>query len=200
MALRYQAALLLADAEARVHAFEALADGRAASVPVFVSFGDALLASDRTAEASVVWERALRSTPRTVLVERLASIATEKQHRDRLRTQLRKLRTDQVRVENVHLLAAQLFLADGDGDAAAHELEAVGDAATAPALLHRLWGDVHRRRGQLEQALAAYANADGSGAGYHCIVCQSPLNEWAGFCVRCGSWDSYRAAVEIGAQ
>ena len=85
-----------------------------------------------------------------MLVERLAGIATEPQHRDRLRTVLQKLRPDQVRFDNVRLLNAELHLADGNADAAALQLDAVHDPASAPALLHALWGEVHRRRGQLD--------------------------------------------------
>lgn len=200
VALRYQTCLGVADPADRAQALEALADSRSGSVPVWVSFGDALAASGRTAEASVVWERALRSVPRTVLVERLAAIATEERHRERVRAQLRRLRGDQVRPDYVHLLIAQLYLTDGDLDAAARELEAVEDPANAPASLHRLWGDVHCRRGQLEQAVRAYGSADGGGSAYHCAVCQHGAREWAGLCPQCGSWDSYRSSTEIGAQ
>jgi len=64
--LRYQATLALSDPGARNPGPGALADSRGDSVPVLVSLGDALLAGGREDEASVLWERALRSTPRTV--------------------------------------------------------------------------------------------------------------------------------------
>jgi tetratricopeptide (TPR) repeat protein len=197
--LHYQASLALTDPAVRIQALENLADGRAASLPILVSLGDVLLAGGRTDEASVVWERALRATPRTVLLERLAAIATETRHRDRLRTLLRKLRTDQVNAAHVHLLTAQLHLADGNVDAAARELEAVGHEGPAPALLHHLWGEVHRHRGQLEQAMNAYAHASDAACTYQCTGCQRTTAEWVGWCAQCGRWDSYRAAVEISA-
>ena len=113
-ALRYQLAIHVEDLPARVQALEALADSRAGNVPLWVSLGDAFVSSDRRDEASVVWERALRTQARTVFVERLASIATENRHRERLRNLLRKLRSDQVRPDMVRLLTAQLLLEDGE--------------------------------------------------------------------------------------
>jgi tetratricopeptide (TPR) repeat protein len=196
--LRYQVALGQTDAAVRTRSLEALADSRLAPVPVLVSLGDALLAGSREGEASVLWERALRNTPRTVLVERLAGLATEERHRDRLRTLLSKLRAEQVDPDNVRLMTAQLFLADGNADQAARELEALRNPAAAPAVVHRLWAEVYHRRGQLEQAVTAYARADGSLRAHRCTVCERATNDWIGYCLRCGHWDSYRATVEIG--
>ena len=198
--LRHQAAIHLDDAAARVHALEALAERRSVSVPIAVSLGDSLLADGRRDEAWAVWEHALRGVPRTVLVERLASISTEPHHRDRLRAVLQKLRPDQVQFDNVRLLSADLHLADGNTDAAALQLDAVQAPANAPALLHGLWGDVHRIRGQLELAVAAYARAHGRRRGHRCNVCQRAAAEWVAWCPVCRSWDSYRSDVEIGAR
>lgn len=196
--LRYLAALTLDDAPARVRALEALAERRSVSVPVAVSLGDSLLDGGRRDEAWAVWERALRGMPRTVLVDRLAGIATEPQHRDRLRAVLQKLRPDQVRFDNIRLLNAELHLADGNADAAALQLDAVHDPANAPAQLHALWGDVHRRRGQLDLAVAAYSRASGNGRAHHCNTCQRAVSAWVGWCPTCRSWDTYRSDVEIG--
>jgi tetratricopeptide (TPR) repeat protein len=197
--LRHQAALQLGDPAARVHALEALTERRSVSVPIAVSLGDSLLEDGRRDEAWAVWERALRSIPRTVLVERLAAIATEPQHRDRLRSVLQKLRPDQVQFDNVRLLSAGLHLVDGNTDAAGLQLDAVHAPATAPALLHRLWGDLHRQRGQLELAVAAYARGHGKHRGDRCTVCQRAAADWVAWCPACRSWDSYRSDVEIGA-
>jgi tetratricopeptide (TPR) repeat protein len=175
-----------------------LADSRGGSVPVWVSLGDALVAHGRPDEASAVWERALRTLPRTVLVERLASIATGERHRERLRGVLRKLRSDQIRPDMVRLLSAQLYLKDGDAEQAARELEALQNAAAAPPLLHRLWAEVYRRRGQLEQAVVAYANSQGASLGCRCNVCGHSAPAWQGYCPYCGRWDSYRSEAEIG--
>jgi predicted Zn-dependent protease/uncharacterized integral membrane protein len=198
VALRYQMAVHLGDVSSRVQALEALADSRAGSVPVWVSLGDALLASGRQDEASLVWERALRTQPRTVFVERLASIASEERHRERLRLLMRKLRADQVRADMVRLLTAQLYLKDGNAAQAARELEGLQNPGAAPALVHRLWAEVHSRRGQLEQAVVAYAQADAGLATYHCNVCGRIISEWKGYCPQCREWDSYRSEAEIG--
>jgi uncharacterized protein HemY len=197
-ALRYQAAIHLGDPAGRVEALEALADSRGGSIPVWVSLGDALVAHGRPDEASAVWERALRTQPRTVLVERLASIAAEQRHRERLRVVLRKLRSDQIRADMVRLLSAQLYLQDGDAEQAAREIEALQNPAAAPALLYRLWGEVHRRRGQLEQAVVAYADCQGALLGCRCTGCGRRAPAWQGYCQYCGHWDSYRSDVEIG--
>lgn len=199
IALRYQAAVHLNEPPSRVQALEALADSRGGSVPVWVSLGDALVASGRQDEASAVWERALRTQPRTVFVDRLASIASEERHRDRLRTLLRKLRSDQVRADMVHILTAQLYLRDGNGEQAARELELVQNSAGGPPLMHRLWAEVHRRRGHLEQAVVAYGSAEGALPLYRCLVCGRTHREWRGYCAECRTWDSYRAEIEIAA-
>jgi tetratricopeptide (TPR) repeat protein len=198
-ALRYQVAAHLDEPASRVQALEALADSRTCGLPVWVSLGDAFRASARADEASLVWERALRTHPRTVLVERLASMATEERHRERLRTLLRKLRSDLVRADMVRLLTAKLCLQDGHAEQAARELDALHNAAAAPAFVHRLWAQVHRQRGQLEQALEAYANVPGDTAAYRCAVCGCTTPEWTGYCAQCHSWDSCRSEVEIGA-
>jgi uncharacterized protein HemY len=197
IALRYQAAIHLGEASSRIQALEALADSRGGSVPVWVSLGDALVANGHPDEASAVWERALRAQPRTVFVERLASIATSERHRERLRTLLRKLRSDQVRPDMVRLLSAQLYLEDGDAEQAARELEALQNPAAAPPARHRLWAEVYRRRGQLEQAVTAYANSQGALLVYQCTACSRGVPAWQGYCPNCGSWDSYRTEAEI---
>ena len=196
--LRHQAAITLPDVASRVRALEALADRRGVSVPVAVSLGQGLVDDGRRDEAWAVWERALRSVPRTVLVERLASIATEPHHRERLRSVLQKLHPDQVRADNVRLLSAELHLADGNTEAAAQELDATADPANAPSLLHILWGTVHRRRGQLELAVAAFARSDGKARTHRCTACHRAASEWLAWCPACRSWDTYRSDVEIG--
>lgn len=196
--LRYNAALALHDAAGRAAALEALAEGRAVAVPVWTSLGDALLASGRSDEASVLWERALRATPRTVFVERLAAMAHEPGHRDRIRALLRKLRADRVQADNMPLLLAQLYLADGQPDEAARTLDALQSPPQHAPLLHHLWGEVHRRRGALERAVAAYALVTESPWAYRCRTCGRQSPGWLAYCPQCRGWDSYRSVAEIG--
>jgi tetratricopeptide (TPR) repeat protein len=196
--LRYRAAAEVTDPNARVEALEALADRHGAVLPILIGLGDSLAAADQPAEASVVWERALRTTPRTVAVDRLVGIATDRSHRERVRMLLRRLRTDQVRLDNIRLLVAEILLADGQVDEAAQHLDAIQAPTEAPALLHTLWGDVYRRRGLLEQAAAAYGRGDSRARRYSCRQCARTEPLWQAVCPTCGEWDSYRASVEIG--
>jgi len=196
MALRYQTALANPDPTLRLRALEVLADGRAPALPLMVSVGDALVACGKVDDASVLWERAVRSQPRTVLIDRLATIARETKHRDRLRQLLRKLRADAIDANAVRLIVARLFAADGNTEATARELEGVQTAGSPPELWHRLWVDVHRQRGQLEQALAV-AVQPYTKDQFRCRTCERTQNDWVGYCPRCRSWDSYRASVEI---
>lgn len=197
--LRYQAAMQLTDPAARLEALEALASSRAVPLPVLISLGDALAAANRPEEASAVWERALRTTPRTVLVERLAGLATETRHRDRIRTVLRKLRQGTANADALHLVNARLYLADRNLEETARELQAVQPSHVAPGPYHRLWAEVHRLRGQVEQALTEFARAAGASDDYRCQGCERVSPEWVGHCPKCRQWDSYRSAAEIGA-
>ncbi len=194
--LRYQTALAASPPAAQVTALESLADRRA--VPMLVSLGDALAACGRHDEASAVWERGLRQTPRTVFVERLVGLATEDRHRDRIRALLRKLRPGDVDGDNLRLLLADLYCADGHLDAAAHELEQLGARPELPALAHRLWGDIYRRRNEIDKAVAAFAAVTGPVRAYTCLGCRWSSAQWVGRCPHCGAWDASRSAVEIG--
>lgn len=195
--LRYQDSLAVEDPAARITALESLADRRSLSVPVAVSLGDALLQSGRTDEAVAVWDRALRATPQTVLVERLDRLATDASMRGRICTSLRRLKPDACQVDNVHLHVAHLLLEDNLVSDAAEELRAVDNAATAPGFLHRTRAELHRQRGEFEQALTEYAQADGGSYVYQCRSCGRSQREWIGVCPTCRSWNSYRANVEI---
>lgn len=194
--LRYQAARHAGEPQAALEALETLASVRSVAVPVLVSLGDALHRAGRSDEASAVWERGLRATPRSVFVERLCSLATETRHRDRIRTLLRKLRPSTVSNDALHLLNARLYLADHNPEEAARELGTVA-ASFSPAAYHRLWAEVHRQRGQLQQAVAELAQATTETAPYHCLQCGRLGQEWAGVCPGCGRWDSLRSTAEL---
>lgn len=195
--LQYEAAMSQRDAAPRLTALESLAAGRNPTVPIMVSLGDALSQATRLDEASAVWERALRATPRTVLVDRLAHLARDSRHRDRVRTLLRKLRPPQVNADAVHLLTAQLWIDDKQVDEATRELQAVQAGDNAPALFHRLWGEIEKLRGHPDQAAVAFARVTEAPSEHECRHCGARSPVWVARCRQCGSWDSLRARVEI---
>ncbi len=195
--LRYQAALHMPDPQARLQALEALAASRNVPAPVYVALGDELAAAQRLADASAVWERGLRAKPQGVFVQRLLRIATSPSHRDRIRNLLRKVRSDSVQADAVRLWVAETHLADGNAEPAAAELQAVEAPAMFAADYDRLWAQVHRLRGQVEQALHSYQRACGEEPFFQCSQCERVSADWLGVCPRCGSWAKYRARIEL---
>lgn len=199
LVLRYQAALQKDNPADRAEALEALADRRPPVVPIAVSLGDALATVGRLDEAVAVWERALRTKPRSVFVQRLADLATDGKSRDRLSGLLHKLRGDSVRTDNVRLLAAHLLMLSGRAADAEKELALVQDVDALPAFAHRLRGEIYRSQGQAERAVEELLRAQPDPWAYRCIGCGHAGNDCHGRCPACGSWDSHRAAVEIAA-
>ena len=195
--MRYMASLGLEDTAQRIEALEGLADRRSMAVPVAVSLGDALLEAGRRDEAIGVWERALRSTPQTVLAERVASNAADTSARNRLCNVLRKLRPDAVDMDRVRVLIASQHLVEDQVSEAAEEIALIESERDAGPMLGRLRGEIHRRRGELQQAVEAFAGTTGSVAGYQWRQCGRAADTWSGVCPCCHSWDSSRARTEI---
>ncbi|GIW43376.1 MAG: hypothetical protein KatS3mg077_0658 [Candidatus Binatia bacterium] len=195
--LRYQTAIHLTDPQERLQALENLSSSRTVPAPVYVALGDELAAAQRFADASAAWERGLKQHPRSVFVHRLLRIASEPRHRERLRSLLQKLR-GAVSPDAIHLWAAEAYLADKDAENAARELEAVQVPAALIPDFDRLWAEVHRLRGQTEQALHAFARACRELPLYRCQKCEHWAPDWAGVCPKCHGWDTVRARVEIG--
>lgn len=195
--VRYQASLAIEDPAARIQALEGLADRRSLSVPVAVSLGDALVEAGRGDEATGVWERALRATPQTVFVERLASLARDQNGRNRLCNVLRRLKADAVDMDRVRLFIADQHLNDDMVSEAAEEISVIESATDAGPLLPRIRGEIHRRRGELQQAVESFAAAVGNPFGYECRKCGRAAATWSGVCPTCKSWDAHRARTEI---
>lgn len=198
LCLRYQTAVRLTDPHERLRALESLASARRVPAPVYVALGDELAAAHRIADASAAWERGLRQHARTVFVDRLLRIATEPKHRERLRTLLHKLR-DSIDSDALHVWLAETFLADKDAEQAARELEAVQTPASVIPDFDRLWAEVHRLRGQVDQSLQAFARACRELPSYRCRACEHVSADWIGVCPKCHGWDTVRARVEIAA-
>lgn len=195
--MRYQASLAIEDPQRRVAALEALADRRSLAVPVAVSLGDALLEAGRADDAAGVWERALKATPQTVFVERLAQRAADQTARNRLCTTLRRLKPDTVDTDRVRLFIADMQLTDDRVSEAAEEIAVIESASDAGPWLARIRGEIHRRRGELQAAVEAFAEAVANPFGYVCRSCGRASESWSGVCPSCRSWDSQRARTEI---
>ena len=190
---RYQAAMSLEDTDARIEALHGVLQLDRSYVPAIVSLGDGLVSAGRAQEAAKTWERALRTTPCLVLMQRL--MAQQQSERDRQRTLgvMRKL--PQIDDDTIHFFAARAAFDEGKFDVAARELQAVRKQ-DHPAL-YRLWADIHRQRGLVRDALKAFAQLTEATA-----VADSPP---CPFCHRsvqakdasptCRYWDGYRAAI-----
>jgi tetratricopeptide (TPR) repeat protein len=195
---RYQAALEIADPARRAAALAEIGESDRTFFPTVVSLGDALCESGRAEEAKKHWERAFRSVPRLVLIERLLAHAGDARERQRVIGLLDKQRP-QLEPDAVHLFMARLALDRDDLEAAAAELQAV--ARQDEPVVQRYWAEVYRRRGQSAEALRSFArvaDAEPLLGGYRCTACGSLSGEWTGYCAHCERWDSYRAGIELG--
>lgn len=198
LALRYQAALAVEDPRGRATALAALAERRTTPTPVAISLGDAFVDARDHEQAWSTWERALRTAPRTVIVERLTPLATDPRRQDRLSSLLGRLRQDDANLEHVKLLSAQAHLQAGRVAEAARDLEAIDPTHASSVLYFALRGETFQRRGQVDQALDAYARClEAKPLEHRCRDCGRASDAWVGFCVSCGAWDSYRSTVEI---
>jgi tetratricopeptide (TPR) repeat protein len=197
--LQYEAAMAKPAPSDRVTALERLVDDHAGFTPALVSLGDALVADGREAEAVDLWERAIRTTPRTVFLERLLRHMTQPRQRQQLRQQLRKARAQSIRPECLQLWQARMQLLDGEAAEVLQEINSIAPPLSESSFFHKLRAEALRQLGHLDQALADYAAVADAMAPYVCHACGRHANAWVGRCPQCGSWDSYRAAVEIAA-
>ena len=193
---RYQAALALPDPAARLNALDNLVQSDRAFVPGLVSLGDALAENGRADEAQKLWERAFRSQPRLVFIERM--LAHDATPRSRAVVLLGKYR-DQLDPDSVHLLSARVALAGGDLERAGSELDAI--AQQNLPTVQRARAELLHRRGQHTQAWDALRRAaDGLGAlatDHRCAVCGRFSEAWTGYCEGCEQWDTYRSGAEL---
>lgn len=192
---RYQAACSLPDPEAQVAALDGIVQRDRTFVPALVSFGDALAAQGRLDEAQRVWEKAFKTQPRLVFVERML---VHDGHSPRAVALLGKYR-DQLESDSVRLLLARVALADGNVDRAAAELDAI--TKTDAVEVQRTWAEVFHRRGEHDRAWDALRRAaDRLGAlatDHRCMVCHKTVEAWSGYCEGCERWDTYRSTTEL---
>ena len=191
--LRYAAALAVADPDARLAALDAVVQSDRAFVPALVALGDALVEHGRSDEAQKLWEKAFKSQPRLVFIERL--LAQDRGAQNPRAVGLLAKYRDRFDPDSIHALLARVALGVGDTERAAAELTAATQQDT-PAL-QRAWAEVYHRRGEAEQAWAALSRAaDHAGSDYRCLVCGKSRDEWSGYCDACERWDTYRPAAE----
>ena len=95
------------------------------------------------------------------------------------------------------------LIAQGRLDEAAEVLNGLGPAVAGHPLVHALWGDVHRRRGNHNLAADTYARAFASDAGgvgtFQCAGCRRDVAAWTGYCEECRRWGTYEARAERAA-
>jgi lipopolysaccharide biosynthesis regulator YciM len=197
---QYQAAVEIGDPAERIKALSDLTNDSRSFVPAFVSLGDALVENGRVADAKKVWERAFRSMPRIVLIERLLAHEDGSRERRRVLALMQKY-GDQIDADAAHLVAARVAIGENELDTAAAELQAVSKQ-DAP-IVRRHWVEVYQRRGQLDEALKTLTGAvnqtDASISGYRCTSCGRSCESWSGYCPSCHKWDTCRAATEVNA-
>lgn len=201
--LRYQNALAEPDRRRAARTLAALAREDRTFVPAWVSLGDVLAAAERRLKARRAWERGAAFTLAPVLLERLEQLnrAEKKPARTtKLYERLRRRHPDSVPLA---LLFARHLIASGELDRAA---EILGDLA-APArelpLAHLLWGELNRRRGNLDVAANSFAHAVrtelGLASAFTCAGCGRRADGWQGYCDVCRRWGTFRAAAEEAA-
>jgi uncharacterized protein HemY len=195
--LRYEAALTRQAVAERISALEELLDAHPGFVPAVVSLGDAVAQAVGAPDAVEIWQRALRITPRTVLVERLLQHA-EPAGWAAIRQQLRKLRPSQTRGECVSFWQIRAHTVDTPPVDSLARLDQLPANVRATIPCQRFRGELLAQLGQLEQALAEYGAALGNAVPvYCCRTCREGAPAWRGRCPRCGDWDSDRSCIEI---
>jgi lipopolysaccharide biosynthesis regulator YciM len=193
---RYQAALALPDADARLDALDAVVRSDRTFVPGLVSLGDALVVQGRGEEAMRVWEKAFKAQPRLVFIERM--LAQDSALHTRRAVTLLNRYSDRLDADSVHILLARIALAGGDLDRATAELKAVHQPASST--VDRLRAEILHRRGDHQRAWDALRHAadqlGASAADHRCIVCGRVSDAWTGYCLGCERWDTYRSGAE----
>jgi thioredoxin-like negative regulator of GroEL len=197
--LRYQAALAGSDVRHQARVLVGLAREDPGFVPAWVSAGDLLVRAGRPVAARRVWERGARRRPVTVLLERIAQLNENRPERT---TRLyRRLRRRHPEAHALPLLLARHLIAHGTLDEAEHELSALPAALAGHPLTHALWGELHRRRGNLTLATESFQRALAPDGGlltpFRCANCRSAAPAWQAYCATCRRWGTFRSPVEL---
>jgi tetratricopeptide (TPR) repeat protein len=200
--LRYQAALAEAEPRRAVRLLAARAREQPDFLPAWVSAGDVLVAHGRRTAARRLWERGARHRPATVLLERIAQLnqGDEKPERTlRLCRRLARRHPDSI---GLALFTAGVHVQRGALDEAAAVLDQLPAGAADRPLVHALWGEVHRRRGNPDLAVEKLASAcrpDRVTAPFRCGDCRRPAATWKARCDGCGRWGTLASEADTAA-
>jgi predicted Zn-dependent protease len=201
--LRYQAALAEPEPRSAARLLLGLAREDPRFVPAWVGAGDCLERAGRRFAARRAWERGLRRWPAVALLERLERLNASEGKPERTTKIYRRMQRRHPESPAVPLMFARHLIARGALDEAAEVLAALSGPATAHPLVHVLWGEVHRRRGNHTVAAETYARAFGPDLGvlapFRCTVCRRPAEAWAGYCEECRRWGTFEARAERAA-
>jgi tetratricopeptide (TPR) repeat protein len=197
--LRYQQALALTDPTARAGELRALLRSQPDFEPAAVSLGDALVETGQARQAERVWRRALARGARAGVLDRLERLLRGGPRPQRLDVVTRKLVRRRPEDGTARLFRARQLVRDGRLDEAASELASITAPWNTLPGYHALLAELQIRRGAPDDAVNAYrrALAAASSGVFRCEVCGTEVEDWRGYCPRCGSWASYRSSLEV---
>jgi len=198
--LRYQAALAEPEPRRAARLLVAIAREDPSFVPAWVSAGDLFERAGRRFTARRVWERGARRRPVVVLLERLERLNASEGKPERTTRLHRRLRRRHPESAAVALLFARHLIAQGRLDDAEAALNALPAAAAGHPLVHVLWAEVHRQRGNSSLAAESYARVFGADLGlvapFRCTACRREAATWSGYCEECKRWGTLEAEAE----
>ncbi|TMB20670.1 MAG: tetratricopeptide repeat protein [Deltaproteobacteria bacterium] len=198
--LRYQAALAEPEPRRAARLCLAIAREDPGFVPASVSAGDLFERAGRRFTARRVWERGARRRAAVVLLERLERLNTSEGKPERTTRLYRRLGRRHPESAAVALLFARHLIAQGRLDEAEAALNTLPAAAAGHRLVHVLWAEAHRQRGNSSLAAETYARAFGADLGlvapFRCAACRREAATWSGYCEECKRWGTFEAEVE----
>lgn len=202
--LRYEAALVEGEPRHAVRLLIALTREDPSFVPAWVSAGELLERAGRRMAARRAWERGARRQPATVLLERIESLNAADGRPERTARFLRRLRRRHPEDGPLLLFLARHLVLRGALDEASEVLGALPPALAGEPLVHGLWGEIHRRRGNHQLAADTFVRAFGGDFGtlapFSCRVCRRSAERWSGYCRGCRRWDTWRSRLEAAAE
>ena len=197
--LRYELALKESDARRAASQLRALTREDASFLPAWVSAGDLYLQVGRAFAARRLWERGARYRPATVLLERIAALNARERHPERTTRLLRRLQRRHPDSTVVPLLLARHLLERGEFEETTRVLTGLSAAIADTPQAQLLWGELHRRQGNHDQAVAAFGRALGTERGllgaFRCRSCERAADTWEALCPGCLAWGSFEVST-----